>query len=123
MLSNGNNMYFLAKRSKACMMIAASLIGGAVVGAVTVICVLLVNGGQSVTKRLNSISMTTSTLQSIPSTDSTPQVDDGALDSQTSSSATVTPIIRVRALEARSAVRFLSHQRVHVRILCTCTVR
>ena len=98
-------------------MIAASLIGGAVVGAVTVICVLLVNGGQSVTKRLNSISMTTSTLQSTPSTDSTPKEEDGALDSPTTSSATVPPIIRVRALQARSAVRFLSHRRVHVRIV------
>ena len=124
-------MNLLEKRSKACMMIAASLIGGAVVGAVTVICILLLNGGKSMKEETSSESTTTNTptatpvsaTQSTPSTDSTPNVDDGALDSQTSSSATVTPIIRVRALEARSAVRFLSHQRVHVRILCTCTVR
>ena len=87
------------------MMIVASLIGGAVVGAVTVICVLLVNGGQSMTKETSSERTATSTptatpvstTQSTTSIDSTPKEDE-ALDLQTTSSVAALPVIRVRAL-------------------------
>ena len=85
-------------------MIAASLIGGAVVGAVTVICVLLVNGGQSMTKETSSEKTATSTPQSTASTKSTLKEEGKALNTPTASSVTVPPAIRVRALQVTSEI-------------------
>ena len=53
-------MSFFKNKSRSFMMVVASLILGALVGAVTVICVVLVNSGESITKEANSKTMPTS---------------------------------------------------------------
>ena len=116
------NMNSSTKKSKVFMMFMASVIGGVVMGLVTVICVLVVNRGQSSTEDMQSEAMATSgTTTRITTWSGTEGKDsettDRVLETTKSPEFTILPVFRVRVIEyePKASLRFA--------IIRICTVR
>ena len=116
------NMNSSTKKSKVFMMFVASVIGGVVVGLVTVICFLVVNRGQSSTEDMQSEAMATSgTTTRITTWSGTEGKDsettDRVLETTKSPEFTILPVFRVRVIqyEPKASLRFA--------LIRICTVR
>ena len=94
------NMNSSTKKSKVCMIIVASLIGGVVVGLVTVICVLVVNRGQSTQSQAMATSGTTTRITTWSRTEGKDsETTDRVLETTKSPEFTILPVFRVRVIE------------------------